>query len=65
MTDHSHEAWEVYGLDSTSRDAREALSVAEDLRQSLDAAEERIRELENRIRELEDRIRELEDKHAS
>ena len=60
MTDHSHEAWEVFGLDSISRDASEALSVAESARQEAGAAEDRISELESRISELDSRVFYLE-----
>jgi hypothetical protein len=60
MTDHSHEAWEVFGLDSISQNAREALSVAEGARQEAGAAEDRISELESRISELESRVISLE-----
>jgi hypothetical protein len=46
MSDHRQEQYDVYGLDGTSQDAREALSLTHGLRQDLAAAEDRIRELE-------------------
>ena len=49
MSDHQHESYDVYGLDGTSQDAREALALAGGLREDLGRAEERIRELENEL----------------
>lgn len=58
-----HESYDVYGLDGTRQDAREALSLAAGLREDLAAAEDRIRELEKKhdreIRALWDRIGEM------
>jgi hypothetical protein len=56
VSDHRHESYDVYGLDSTSQDAREALALAGGLRQDLAAAEGRIRDLEN---ELDRQVRRL------
>jgi hypothetical protein len=49
VSDHYHEPYEVYGLDGTSQDAREALALAGGLRQDVAAAEDRIRDLENEL----------------
>jgi hypothetical protein len=46
VSGHQHESYEVYGLDGTSQDAREALALAAGLREDLAAAEARIRDLE-------------------
>ena len=46
MSDHRHESYEVYGLDGTRQDAREALALAAGLHEDLAAAEDRIRNLE-------------------
>ena len=63
MSDHRHESYEVYGLDGTRQDAREALALAAGLREDLSAAEARIRELEDKhardIRALRDRLNEM------
>ena len=56
MSDHRHESFDVYGLDGTSQDAREALALAAGLREDLGRAEERVRELEN---ELDRQVRRL------
>ena len=56
MSDHRHESYDVYGLDGTSQDAREALALAGGLGQDLAAAEDRIRDLEN---ELDRQVRRL------
>ena len=56
MSDHRHEQYDIYGLDGTSQDAREALALAAGLRQDLAAAEDRIRDLEN---ELDCQVRRL------
>lgn len=53
MSDHRHESYDIYGLDGTRQDAREALTLAAGLREDLGAAEARIRELEDRIARLE------------
>ena len=53
MSDHQHESYEVYGLDGTRQDAREALALAGGLREDLAAAEARISELEDRVKSLE------------
>jgi hypothetical protein len=58
MSDHRHESYDVYGLDGTSQDAREALSLANGLREDLAAAEDRIRDLET---ELDRQVRRLWD----
>jgi len=53
VSDHRHESSDVYGLDGTSQDAREALALAAGLREDLAAAEDRIARLEERVeREL-------------
>jgi hypothetical protein len=49
VTDHRHESYDVYGLDGTRQDAREALALAGGLREDLSAAEDRIRELEAKL----------------
>jgi hypothetical protein len=49
MSDHRHEPYDVYGLDSVHQDAREALALASGLREDLAAAEDRIRDLENKL----------------
>jgi hypothetical protein len=49
VSDHYHEPYEVYGLDDTRQDARQALALAEGLREDLGRAEERIRDLENKL----------------
>jgi hypothetical protein len=46
MSDHQHEPYDVYGLDGTRQDAREALALVAGLREDLGRAEERIRALE-------------------
>ena len=51
--DHRHESYDVYGLDGTRQDAREALALAAGLRDDLGAAEARIRDLEGRLARLE------------
>jgi hypothetical protein len=60
VSDHRHESYDVYGLDGTSQDAREALALAAGLRQDLAAAEDRIRDLEagldRQLRRLWDHI---------
>jgi hypothetical protein len=47
VSGHRHEPYDIYGLDGTGQDAREALALADGLREDLAAAEARIRELEN------------------
>jgi hypothetical protein len=52
MSDHRHESYDVYGLDGTRQDAREALSLAAGLREDLGRTEERIAELEGKVANL-------------
>jgi predicted nuclease with TOPRIM domain len=49
VSDHYHEPYEVYGLDETGGDARQALARAEGLRGDLGRVEERIAELERLV----------------
>lgn len=49
MNDRQHQSYDVYGLDGTRQDAREALSLTAGLREDLGRAEERIRELEEKL----------------
>jgi hypothetical protein len=53
MSDHYHESYQVYGLDSALQDGREALNLASGLREDLSRAEQHIADLEERIRDLE------------
>jgi hypothetical protein len=53
MSDHRHESYDIYGLDGTGQDAREALALVGGLREDLAAAEARLRELEERLAALE------------
>lgn len=52
MSDHWHESYDVYGLDGTRQDAREAVALAAGLREDLGHAEERIHELEGKVANL-------------
>lgn len=49
MSDHRHESYDVYGLDGTRQDAREALTLVAGLREDLGRAEERIHTLEEQF----------------
>jgi hypothetical protein len=53
MSDHRHESYDIYGLDSYRADAREALGLASGLREDLSRAEQRIADLAERVRDLE------------
>jgi predicted nucleic acid-binding Zn-ribbon protein len=59
VSDHYHESYEIYGLDSYRADVREALSLASGLREDLSRAEQRIAELGETISEARLRIRDL------
>jgi hypothetical protein len=52
VSGHRHESYDIYGLDGTSRDAREALALASGLREDLGVAEDRIRDLEGKLASL-------------
>jgi polyhydroxyalkanoate synthesis regulator phasin len=57
MSDHRHESYEVYGLESYPADVQEALNLASGLREDLGNATERITDLERRLSALEREVR--------
>jgi hypothetical protein len=56
MSDHRHEAYDIYGTAATSGDVghleRAVQSAVQSLREDLSAAQERIRQLENDVTAL-------------
>ncbi len=49
MSDHRHEAYDIYGTAATTGDVQQVQSQADGLREDLAAAETRIRELEEQL----------------
>jgi hypothetical protein len=53
VSDHNHESYEVYGLDTYRQDAAQALALIGGLREDLGRAEMAIRDLAERVSDLE------------